>query len=280
MKPTFLYIKRHAITGKCYFGKTTKKDPEKYLGSGLHWRQHIKKHGLEHVETLWYKLFTDQTELTRIALLFSEQQDIIKSDLWLNMKAEDGLMGGSLPGSKRSEETRKRISQSKLGSKMHPITREAIAKSRKLRKNTDKQRESARQTCKNVLAKLNTGRVASVETRQKLSKSLAGREITWAHKTVATRKRNRELGIECTIWDVYSPSQEHFVTENLLEFAIEHTLPYNTLRQTNHRGVGKRGPCKGWIAKSRGIQFKKKTDLISLCQISQEHSQTLLTSDS
>lgn len=28
-KPTYLYIKQHAVTGKCYFGKTTNPDPFK-----------------------------------------------------------------------------------------------------------------------------------------------------------------------------------------------------------------------------------------------------------
>lgn len=54
--PTYLYIKRHTITGKLYFGKTTKTDMDfsKYKGSGKHWSNHIKKHGKEHVETIWF----------------------------------------------------------------------------------------------------------------------------------------------------------------------------------------------------------------------------------
>lgn len=102
--PTYLYIKQHSITGKCYFGKTTAKDPVKYLGSGLHWARHIKIHGKEHIETLWFKLFTDQSECTRVALLFSEQQDIVKSDRWLNFKPENGLDGGKQKGIKFSAE--------------------------------------------------------------------------------------------------------------------------------------------------------------------------------
>ena len=70
--PTYLYIKQHSITGKLYFGKTTSKDPVRYLGSGKHWLRHIKVHGKEHIETLWYCLFTEQEELTKFALLFSE----------------------------------------------------------------------------------------------------------------------------------------------------------------------------------------------------------------
>jgi hypothetical protein len=95
MKPTYLYIKQHSVTCKFYFGKTTSRDPIKYLGSGLHWVPHIKKHGREYVVTLWYELFTDQEELTTFALEFSEKMDIVKSDQWLNMIPENGIGGQS-----------------------------------------------------------------------------------------------------------------------------------------------------------------------------------------
>ena len=78
-KPTYLYIKRHSITGKCYFGKTTSSDPVKYTGSGKAWIGHLKKYGYDQVETLWCKLFTDQVECSLVALTFSRQQDIVDS---------------------------------------------------------------------------------------------------------------------------------------------------------------------------------------------------------
>ena len=111
MIPTYLYIKRHKLTGKCYFGKTTKSDPINYSGSGKYWIRHLRVHGYNHVETLWYKLFTDQEELTRVALEFSRQQDIVNSDLWLNLREENGL-DGSVEGTRFSEESKKKISDS------------------------------------------------------------------------------------------------------------------------------------------------------------------------
>jgi len=92
MKPTYLYIKQHEITKLKYFGKTIK-DPLSYLGSGKHWKRHIKKHG-EHIETLWYKLFTDKKELINYALNFSKENDIVNSKEWANLKEENGLNGG------------------------------------------------------------------------------------------------------------------------------------------------------------------------------------------
>ena len=129
-KPTFLYIKQHSITKKCYFGKTIKKDPVKYLGSGTYWLHHIKIHGREFVETLWYKLFTSEEELTRIATLFSEQQDIINSELWLNLIPENGLDGGPV-GYKQSPESRTKKSVQMIGKKNalgHKDTLETKAK--------------------------------------------------------------------------------------------------------------------------------------------------------
>jgi len=59
--PTYLYIKKHSITGLKYFGKTTESDPYKYLGSGTYWKKHYKKHGKEFIETIWVSdPFTDK----------------------------------------------------------------------------------------------------------------------------------------------------------------------------------------------------------------------------
>lgn len=65
-KPTFLYIKQHNKTGLLYFGKTTRQDVEKYRGSGVHWKRHIKKHGND-VSTLWFCLFVEKEECVKFA---------------------------------------------------------------------------------------------------------------------------------------------------------------------------------------------------------------------
>ena len=126
--PTYLYIKQHSITGKLYFGKTIK-DPEKYLGSGVHWKSHIKKHGKEHVVNLWYCLFLDQESITEFALNFSKQQNIVESSEWLNLIEENGTNGdiggaGSINyGRRASEETKNkmRCSAAKSHSNEHNI---------------------------------------------------------------------------------------------------------------------------------------------------------------
>jgi len=41
----YLMVKTHNITGLKYLCQTKRKDPHKYLGSGLHWERHLNKHG-------------------------------------------------------------------------------------------------------------------------------------------------------------------------------------------------------------------------------------------
>lgn len=115
----FLYIKQHSKTKLKYFGKTTR-NPYKYLGSGLKWRNHINKHGTEFVETLRVWEFSNQEECTKFALEYSKTNNIVESSEWANLKDEDGLMGWGIgnnhnKGRKLSEETKKKISESHKG---------------------------------------------------------------------------------------------------------------------------------------------------------------------
>ena len=93
-KPTYLYIKQHTITGKKYFGKTTRHNLCNYTGSGEYWLKHINKHGKEYIITIWYELFTNIDELVNYALKFSLEHNIVESNNWANLKPENGLDGG------------------------------------------------------------------------------------------------------------------------------------------------------------------------------------------
>ncbi len=93
--PTYLCIKQHSITGMLYFCKSTKDHQGmlNYKGSGKYWRDHIKKHGREHVVTLWYCLFYNKEDMISFATQFSEQEKITESENWANLRNENGLDG-------------------------------------------------------------------------------------------------------------------------------------------------------------------------------------------
>lgn len=88
----YLYVKQHKVTGMKYFGKTSTKDPHVYLGSGKHWRRHLKIHGKD-IETIQVWEFTDETECEKFALEFSEKNKIVESADWANLRPENGKDG-------------------------------------------------------------------------------------------------------------------------------------------------------------------------------------------
>lgn len=102
-RPTRLYIKQCPHCGLKYFGKSVSERIDKYMGSGVVWRRHLKKHRIKPVH-LWNSDWFTSTKIKRYALLFSRLNDIVESKRWANIKVEDGLMGGdagSLGNNKR-----------------------------------------------------------------------------------------------------------------------------------------------------------------------------------
>lgn len=122
---TYLYIKEHSITGLRYFGKTIRKDVEKYLGSGIVWSRHIKKYGKDYVKTIWVsEPFTDESKLVEFATFMSEELDIVNSNKWANLVIENGIQGGAIRnGAILSEETKQKQRISALGRKASKETK-------------------------------------------------------------------------------------------------------------------------------------------------------------
>ena len=92
-----LYIATHNITGKKYFGKTTRfftqeSLQENYTGSGKYWNKHKKKHG-DDVTMEIYCICSlnesDEDYVVPIALKFSEENNIVKDkEKWANLMSE------------------------------------------------------------------------------------------------------------------------------------------------------------------------------------------------
>ena len=88
----YLYIKQHTITGLKYFGKTERKDPYVYSGSGKYWKRHLKMYGKQ-ISTLQVWEFDNIEECEVFALNFSKKNNIIESAEWANLKYENGKDG-------------------------------------------------------------------------------------------------------------------------------------------------------------------------------------------
>jgi hypothetical protein len=93
-RPSRLAIKE--LVGVLYFCKSINQDIISYSGSGVVWRDRIKKYGKENIKTLWVSdWYHDPHEIQQIALHFSEENQIVESSLWANQKPENGLDGGT-----------------------------------------------------------------------------------------------------------------------------------------------------------------------------------------
>ena len=102
--PTRLAIKK--LAGILYFCKSTVENISIYSGSGVEWKDRIKKYGKENIETLWISdWYICPHEIQRVALDFSRENQIVESDKWANLKPENGLDGGSKKGHKKSKES-------------------------------------------------------------------------------------------------------------------------------------------------------------------------------
>lgn len=169
ISPTYLYIKQHSITKKKYFGKTTNPNPIKYLGSGKYWLRHIKKHGIQFVETIWISDLYYDTSIREPALHFSCENKIDTTPtIWANLEPEDGLSGG-VAGTKQSAET---ISK-RTGKKRNPHSQESKDKMSAAR--TGKKLGPHSQETKDKISASNKGRILSEESKDKISASLTGR---------------------------------------------------------------------------------------------------------
>jgi hypothetical protein len=174
-KPTFLYIKRHTKTGKLYFGKTTLLERiESYNGSGTYWANHIKAHGIEFVETIWYCLFTEIDELVEFATQFSETHCIVESSDWANQVPEDGISGSgvSMKRPDVAERNRSRRGIKKWGGERpHPNLGKKYSDEYKAR-----------------LSAMRKGKKISEETRKKLDKKKQERESS--PEFIEAKKKN------------------------------------------------------------------------------------------
>lgn len=148
----YLYIKTHNKTGLKYLGKTVQ-DPHQYRGSGLVWTRHLDKHG-DDVSTEILFETTDMEEFKRVGLEYSEKWNIVESKEFANLIPEYGTGGDtsmcfteetiekirtSLAKTRegmdlsRSDETKRKMSESRKGFKYTNKSKQKMSESAKKR---------------------------------------------------------------------------------------------------------------------------------------------------
>jgi hypothetical protein len=104
----YLYVKTHNKTGLKYLGVTSSKDPYKYSGSGVYWKNHLNKHGYD-FSTLILKECKSKEEVKYFGLHYSKLWNIVEDSSWANLKEEQG------DGGRQSKEVRDRIGKANKG---------------------------------------------------------------------------------------------------------------------------------------------------------------------
>lgn len=144
----FVYVKTHRTTGLKYFGKTCKRDPHKYTGSGKYWKRHLRKHG-NNYDTDVIGEFTSEVMCKEFCLKFSRENDIVNSPDWANLQEENGVDGApvGLAGHEFTEEQKLKISESSKRKWQNKEFREKVTKSQSLAWTTERRlRQSERLT--------------------------------------------------------------------------------------------------------------------------------------
>ena len=93
IKPEKVYVMEHKVTGKLYFGHTSR-NIKNYNGSGPKWIEHLKENGYKINKHVLLET-DDPVLLEKKCKEWSKLFDIVDSDLFLNVVEE---RGGSLGG--------------------------------------------------------------------------------------------------------------------------------------------------------------------------------------
>jgi len=120
--------------GLNYLGFTSQPNPSDYKGSGKYWKLHIKKHNLKPKDLITIVLFEtdDKKELIKYGIYFSNLFNVVESEEWANLRPETG--DGMELGTKLTEEHKKKIIEAlrkRKPSKSTDETRKKISDSKK-----------------------------------------------------------------------------------------------------------------------------------------------------
>ncbi len=110
----YLMLKEHLVTGLKYLCKTSTTNPKRpyyYVGSGIYWKKHLKKHGRK-IKTTILKICTTKEDLIKTGIEYSRKWDVVRNEQFANLVEERGDGGPNFLGGKLSEEGKKKKSKS------------------------------------------------------------------------------------------------------------------------------------------------------------------------
>lgn len=168
MKLLYLYVKQ-SPKGLKYLGITSKKDPNKYRGSGKYWLNHLKKHnfGINDIKTTILVETYDKEMLVLFGLYYSKYFNVVESKEWANLKPESGE---SSLGYKHTPEAMEKMKRRNLGKKLSEETKRKISESNLGREVTEETRRK--------VGLANSRKTRSPELKLQISKALKGRKRT------------------------------------------------------------------------------------------------------
>lgn len=108
----YLYKKTHPKTGLKYLGQT-QQDPYSYRGSGVYWKNHLKKYGGQNIITEIVGIYSEFEELQNQGIYYSKLWNIVESKEWANLTIEDGTGGAAY----LSEKSRQKMREKRKGRK-------------------------------------------------------------------------------------------------------------------------------------------------------------------
>jgi hypothetical protein len=160
----YLYLKE-SPNGLKYIGKTIN-NPHEYMGSGIVWKNHIKKHKLSKLDIKTTILFQsdDTTLFKEEAIKYSKLYNIVDSNEFANLTEEQGQGGTTF--TKESHPNHPAYTFSDRLKKYWSDSNNKKAASERMLNNNP----SHRQDVKDKLSKIHTGKTLTAEHRKKLGK--------------------------------------------------------------------------------------------------------------
>lgn len=176
--------------GKVYIGITSMNPPEKRWKNGLGYSKQnfmskaIEKYGWNNIqhEVLYDELTKNEAEQIEIKLIAEHKSN--QKEYGYNVSN-----GGNTVG-KHSEETRKKMSESKKGIKFSDAHKRNLSESKQGERHPNYGKKLSEETKRNI-SKSKQGHVVSEETREKLRKANIGK-----HHTEKTRDKIRKVNTE------------------------------------------------------------------------------------